>query len=63
MHILKSKTPLKSKTKMIGVFLEPELYQFIHLMCFEQDKSKNYLINEIVSSYKASKEKKVAKAS
>ena len=52
MNILKLDTPLKSKTKMIGVFLEPELYEFINRMCYEEDKSKNYKINEIIKNYK-----------
>ena len=52
MNILKLDTPLKSKTKMIGVFLEPELYEFINQMCYEEDKSKNYKINEIIKNYK-----------
>ena len=52
MNILKLDSPLKTKTKMIGVFLEPELYEFINRMCFEEDKSKNYKINEIIKNYK-----------
>ena len=52
MNILKFDTPLKSKTKMIGVFLEPELFEFLKRICYEEDKSKNYKINEIIKNYK-----------
>ena len=54
MNILKLSTPLKSRTKMIGVFLEPEIYDFLNRICFEEDKSKNYKINEILKKYKES---------
>lgn len=53
MNILKSKVPLKSVTKMIGVYLEPELYDYINQICLEEDKSRNYKINEIIRDLKA----------
>ena len=54
MNILKLSKPLKSKTKIIGVFLEPELYEFLNRMCYEEEKSKNFKINEIIKNYKKS---------
>lgn len=53
MNILKSKVPLKSVTKMIGVYLEPELYEYLTQICQEEDKSKNYKMNEIIRELKA----------
>lgn len=52
MNILKLDSPLKTKTKMIGVFLEPELFEFLNRACFDEQKSRNYKINEIVKDYK-----------
>ncbi len=54
MNILKLDSPLKTKTKMIGVFLEPDLYEFLNKICKDEDKSKNYKINEILKKYKES---------
>ena len=54
MNILKLDKPLKFKSKMIGVFLEPELYEFLNRLCYEEDKSKNFKINEIIKNYKKS---------
>ena len=50
MNILKLDSPLK--TKMIGVFLEPELYEFLNKICKDEDKSKNYKINEVIRDFK-----------
>jgi hypothetical protein len=54
MNILKSRTPLKSITKMIGVFLEPDLYEFLNKICKDEDKSKNFKINEVIRDFKNS---------
>jgi len=52
MQIIKLNKSLRESSKMIGVFLEPELYTYFLDLCKSEDKSKNFKMNEIVKAYK-----------
>ena len=55
MNILKLNKPLRESSKMIGVFLEPELFEYFLRLCSNEEKSKNLKMNEIVRHYKKTK--------